>query len=275
MKKVLVSLALWLFAVTAHADVAVKENFMMCSTTPFILQQDSVLKKSNTKNNDTLTATYKEIFDDPAIKSYFSMSLGSSVRSGEVSNKVSDENSMQLLEIGIKPGVLFSTLLRCNENQIELPKELKNKVISYCFKQDKLLNRAHGEKILLNKVLENLQLKMVQTDALQDVIVITLTDSLKLSQAKVPAKEDLNTTQIQTNGTTALSVQNGTVNTLVTQLQSIVTIKVEMEKVNQLNGHYHFIINNDSFEALQQSLLKYGLTATKVQRNLQKYIFTK
>lgn len=221
---------------------------------------------------DSLAIKYQTAFDDPKIKSYFSLSASTRLRSGVSSSKVIGPNTYHAFEIGAKAKTLFSNLLHCNENQIELPKSLKDKYLSYCFKEDSL-SKEQGEKLLLKLIVENLKLKTIITEALQDVMVIDVVDSLKLNQAKAFQKKETGITEINTQGRSAIRIENGNLHTLAEELKRALTSQVIIKKKDLFTDHYDFNLNKDSFEVLQQSLLKYGLSLKIEQKNLQKYRF--
>lgn len=201
------------------------------------------------------------------------MSLSSSLRSGVTSNKVIGSNIYHAVEMGVKVSTLFSNLLHCNENQIELPKRLADKVLSYCFKEEGLASREAGEKLLFKNLLQNLKLKTILTDVMQDVLVVEIVDTLKLNQAKTVQKNKTGITEIKTDGTNVIVIQNGTLNTLLEELKRALTAEVVINRKDLLTDHYDFHLKKDSLEILQASLLKYGLNLKKEQKKLPKYRF--
>lgn len=263
MKKFFVFLILSLLAVSSYAQQA----YASLST---VVNTNSI--SAAKMQPDSLSAKYQGAFDDPKIKSYFSLSTSSGLRSGVSSSKVIGPNTYHAFEIGSKAITLFSNLLHCNENQIELPKSLKDKYLSYCFKEDSL-SRELGEKLLLKLIVENLKLKTTITEALQDVMVIEVVDSVKLNQAKAVQKKETGITEINSEGTSAIRIENGTLHTLADELKRALTSQVIIKKKDIYTDHYDFNLNKDSLEVLQQSLLKYGLSLKIEQKNLQKYRF--
>jgi len=263
MKKFFVFLALSLFTVSCYAQLAAARPTKAASVdrqSPAGIQPDS------------LSVKYQSAFDDPKIKSYFSLSTSTRLRSGVSSSKVIGPYTYHAYEIGSKAITLFSNLLHCNEKQIELPKSLKDKYLSYCFKEDSL-SKEQGEKLLLKLIVEKLKLKTTITEALQDVMVIDIVDSAKLNQAKAVKKKETGITEINSEGTSAIRIENGNLYTLADELKRALTSQVVFKKKDLYTDHYDFYLNKDSFEVLQQSLLKYGLSLKIEQKNLQKYRF--
>ena len=245
MKKVLVLLVLSLLTITIKAQQAV----------------------------DSIATKYLSVLDDANIKSYFNMSLSSGLHAGVTSNKVIGSNVYHAVEIGVKVSTLFSNLFHCNENQIELPGHLADKVLSYCFKEEGLSSKEAGEKLLLKRLLENLKLKTILTEVMQDVLVIEVVDTLKLNQAKAVQRSETGITEIKTEGTNIISIQNGTLNTLSEELKRALTTQVVINRKDLLTNHYDFHLKKGSLEILQASLLKYGLNLKKEQKKLPKYRF--
>ncbi|MEJ5962534.1 hypothetical protein [Pedobacter immunditicola] len=263
MKKFFVFLILSVSTVSCFAQLAA------ASHTP----ATNIDRKSAAKTQpDSLSAKYQSAFDDPKIKSYFNLSTSARLRSGVSSSKVIGPNTYHAFEIGSKAITLFSNLLHCNENQIELPKSLKDKYLSYCFKEDSL-TREQGEKLLLKLIVENLKLKTTLTEALQDVVVVEIVDSVKLNLAKAIQKKETGITEINSEGTSAIRIENGSLYTLADELKRALTSQVVIKKKDLYTDHYDFYLHKDSFEVLQQSLLKYGLSLKIEQKNLQKYLF--
>jgi hypothetical protein len=261
-----------------------KKLFLFFASLSFIISSYAQLaagvKATNMANNmsaqkqpDSISAKFQSAFEDPKVKSYFSLLTSTRLRSGVSSSKVIGPNTYHAFEIGATPITIFSNLLHCNENQIELPKSLKDKFLSYCFKEDSLSSRQEGEKLLLKLLVENLKLKATVSEALQDVLVIDVVDSIKLNQAKAVQKNETGITEINTEGTNAIRIENGTLNTLAEELKRALTLQVLIKKKDLFTDHYDFSLDKDSFDALQQSLLKYGLSLKKEQKNLQKYRF--
>lgn len=272
MKKVLVFFALWLFTINTHAQLAVevieKNNKDPERPTPM-----PIVKLTAVKDWDSLVNNYKAVFEEQTVKNYFGMSISDKTKLGISSSKVLSQHTYHIFEAGVKINTVFSHLLHCNENQIELPKDLKNKVIAYCFKKDGLLNKEHGEKLLLMKLVENLKLKTILSNAMQDVVEITVVDTLKLSLVKVKQKDPVKSGIVQTEGANVITIKNGSLNTLSEQLERALALKVEFNYKSLFADYFNFSLKNDSFEALQQSLLTYGLSLKKVQKNLKKYSF--
>jgi len=263
MKKFFAFLTLSLFTVSCFAQLVAASHTTVANNDH---------KSAAGTQPDTLSVKYQSAFDDPKIKSYFSLSTSTRLRSGISSSKVIGPNTYHAFEIGSKAITLFSNLLYCNENQIELPKSLKDKYLSYCFKEDSV-SREQGEKMLLKLIVENLKLKITITEALQDVMVIEIVDSLLLNQAKTIQKKETGITEINSQGTSAIRIENGTLHTLADELKRALTSQVVIKKKDLYTDHYDFNLNKESFETLQQSLLKYGLSLKIEQKNLQKYRF--
>ena len=181
--------------------------------------------------SDSVATKYQAVFDNVKIKNYFSLSVSDRVQSGISSSKVVSSTSYNAFEIGSKALTIFSNLLQCNENQIELPKSLKGKYLSYCFKADSLANKAAGEKLLLAHLVENLKLKTQVSETLQDILVIDVVDSVKLKKAKAVKKNETGVTEIKTGGTNAISIENGTSNTLAEELKRALTLQVTIRNV--------------------------------------------
>ncbi len=225
------------------------------------------------QSSDSTVTRYQAVFDDPKVKNYFSVSVSNKIHSGISSSKVVSSTAYSAFEIGAKAITLFSNLLYCNENQIELPKSLKDRYLSYCFKADSLANKAAGEKLLFTRLVEHLKLKTIVSETLQDILVVAVIDSAKLKKAKSVKKNETGITEINTRDTNAISIENGTYNTLAEELKRALTLQVEIRNRELFNDHYDFNLNKDSFEVLQESLLSYGLSLKKEQKILQKYRF--
>ncbi|MET3112420.1 hypothetical protein AAKU52_000131 [Pedobacter sp. CG_S7] len=272
MNKVLVFLAFWLLTINTQAQFAVevieKNNKEQERPVPI-----TTAKLTAVKDWESLANNYKVAFEDPNVKNYFSMSISAKPKLGISSSKVISQHTYHIFEIGVKINTVISHLLHCKENQIELPKDLKTKVIAYCFKQDGLLNKEHGEKFLLKNLLENLKLKTVLSNAIQVVAQITVIDTLKLNLVKVKQNDPFYSGIVQTEGANVITIKNGTLNTLSEQLERALALKVEFNYKSLFADYFNFSLKNDSFETLQQSLLTYGLSLKKVQKNLQKYSF--
>jgi histidinol phosphatase-like enzyme len=250
MKKMLLCFILALFTINVQAQVT-----------------------AGAKETDSLSAHYQQVFDDPNQKSFFKMMLSVQIAQGVSSSKVISSNSYNVLEFGVKVKPLLADLLHCYENQIQLPKNFKSNIISYCFKQDGLLNKEHGEKLLLKQLLENLKLKYNVSSEMQSVLILEVTDTAKLNQAKTIKKTETGVTEINQGGVNAITIDNGTLNTLTQELQRTLSLRVEIKSTKLAPHHYNFNLNNGSIEIMQQSLEKYGLSLKKEEKTLQKYIF--
>ncbi len=249
------------------------EKMLLCLTLSLLTMTAWAQVTTGAKERDSLTAHYQVVFDDPNQKSFFQVMYDVPIADGVSSSKVTSANSYNVLEFGVKVKPLLSELLHCFENQIELPKDFKANLISYCFKQDGLLNKEQGEKLLLKHLMDSLKLKYTVSTEMQSVFVLEVTDTAKLNQAKIVRKTETGVTEINQGGVNAITIDNGTLNTLGQELQRTLTLRVGV-KAHKLGAqHYNFNINNSSVETLQQSLIKYGLSLKKEEKTLQKYIF--
>jgi hypothetical protein len=273
MKKTLGFLAIWLLSITTTYAQAVVDATVTNLSDAKLNVKDQLFKIADVQDLDALTLKYQDIFNDANVKSYFSMAISAPSHIGVTSSKVVGQNIYHAFEMGAKVSTLFSNLLHCNENQIELPKSLNNKVLSYCFKESGLTGKEEGEKLLMQKLLENLKLKTRVTQALQDVLVIDVVDTNKLNLAKAAIKNGTGITEVNTKGKNAILIENGTLGTLSVELKRTLTQEVKINRKDLYTDHYDFNLENDTFESLQQSLLTYGLSLKKEQKSLQKYNF--
>ncbi len=249
------------------------EKLLLCFALSFFTMAAGAQVTHGAKESDSLAAHYQLVFEDSNQKSFFEMSPAKPIADGVSSSKATSANSYNVLEFGVKVKPVLANLLHGYENQIELPKNFKPNFISYCFKQDGLLNKEQGEQLLLNKLLEKLNLKYKVADQIQAVFVLEVIDSVKLNEARIVRKTETGVTEINQGGINAITIDNGTLHTLAQELQRTLSLRVGVKADKMTARHFNFNINHGDADVLQQSLLKYGLSLKKEEKTLQKYIF--
>lgn len=232
-------------------------------------------KEQSAKDNqlDSLFKIYRGVFDDMQITDYISITKPDSHYSGKLVKKI-NEKAYNVCQIGVKISALFSDLLYCNERQLKLPERLKDKTISYCFKSSNVAGKKEGDGLLLRKILQELNLNLVISEELTDVIVLDVSDSLKLKKVKTIADQNLvNGAVSSSEDLKVVSIYNSTLNVLESELNKVLDQQIEIKNLKKIPGYYTLTLSNRSFEDLQQSLHVYGF-GTKVEKKIiKKYQF--
>lgn len=237
------------------------------------IPSNSIEKRLVSPPPDTLIASYKAIFNNQSMKQAFVMTHPNDQYLGKASSMKGGSFYNQY-QIGISLSETLAMLLHCNKNQLALPDSLKNKNISYSYKQDKLHSTEEGEKILLDKIVAGLNLKLSTVEMLKDVFTIEITDSTKLNKAKVINKVgDVVSGSSIADNEAVLSISNSSIKALEEELNKVLDLNVNITNKHLFNGNYDITINNSSPEELKKSLRLYGLEIAKKESLIKIYKF--
>ncbi|WP_316793725.1 TlpA disulfide reductase family protein [Pedobacter frigoris] len=233
-------------------------------------------KKQIISDNSRSEAQYKEyraIFDNEKITNVFHMSQPDNQHSGKSISKINQFN-YNTCQFGIDISTLFIKLLHCSKGQVILPKALKNKAISYCFKQEGLSSNKQGETLLISKITEGLGLKLTKTYETQEVINIKVIDTVKLNKAKASKKKGLMRSGSSISDDSAvIAIYNSSLQVLEDELNMVYGVKIEIEDVAHFMSSFDITLNNSSFESLKKSLFESGFSAKKETKSLLIYHF--
>jgi len=241
---------------------------------PVDSQIDNEIFQSRTDNYlDSLFKQYRKVFDDSKINEYITVTKPDTSFSGKVISRIG-QKTYNVCQIGVRISTLFSNLLHCNERQLQLPVELKDKAISYCFKNDRINSKTEGENLLLKKLIQELNINLSVSDMDMDVIVLEVSDSLKLNKAKVMSygpsvREGVSVS----NDLKIISIYNNTLNSLEIELNKILDLQIKGEDLKHFSGNYDITINNSSLDDLQKSIQAYGFSMRMERKKLKMYRF--
>ncbi len=230
--------------------------------------------KSPQTSLDSLYHAYRLKFDDPELDQAFGIMGPNLIYYNKSVSRIGNEE-YNIFELGVKLNSLFANLLNCSESQIELPEELKDKAMSYYFKENNIENKNQGQKILMEKILRKLNLNLKEEAVKQKVYEMDITNIQKLIQNKIPDNEPSSTMgKSASDNNKVIAIHNNSLMSLKALLQNSLNIPVFFVIAHVPEGNFNITLNNSTFKKLQKSTSFYGLKISRKKKRIPYYRFT-
>lgn len=222
---------------------------------------------------DSVYQEYRTAFDYSDLSSFFKVTQPSLLYSGKSTSKIG-VTKYNTVQIGVKISTLFSNLLHVSESELSIPDNLKDKAISFCFKNSSIKSVEEGEKKLLEAITNSLNLKLKDKLSFQNVYELKISNSKKLDKNRISSNKELNSRGFSiSDDNKVIAIYNSSLDVLEKCLTTILNTSVKLKTKLNTTDKYDITLNNSSSQDLERSMRYYGLMLDKRKKNIKKYYF--
>lgn len=217
---------------------------------------------------EALNAMYVAAFNDTTEKEHFSMGPLSDKKYGS-KREHKGTGIYREMVLGMSTQETVAQLLGVGATQVVLPSGMAASYISYCYKSAVKTRDAD----LLESIQKELELQYTTIDSLQEMITLEVTDTSRL-YADLPAPGEITSRMSTSDDDHIISSMNNNLAAMVKILQARFKCLVVIKDANRYKKRINMTIKAGTLSQFYESMLFYGIKATKGEEMLKVYHFT-
>lgn len=226
------------------------------------------MPESNSQIYEALRSLYTDVFDDTLSKELFVMGpLMDEMYGSKREHK--GPGIYREMVLGRNTRETVAQLLGVGATQVVLPSGMGDSYISYCYKSAVKTKDTD----LLESILKELELKYTTKDSLQEMITLEVTDTSRL-YADLPAPDETMSRMSTSDKDYIISSMNNNLEALVKIFQTRFKCMVVIKDADRYKKKINMTVRTGTLTQFYESMLFYGIKATKGEKMLKVYDFT-